>query len=191
MIETTIKNNHRYAKIADLREWDKNPREITPESLQTLENKINRLDQFKPLLITQDGVVIGGNMRLRVLKKLGYNEAWVTILEYRQSVADAKFYFSIEGVVSKTVYDSLEQALIEYALADNDQDGEVDKDKLISLVQPYKHLVPLEQYKIQEFSETVLSIIPDPDKKDEGTGPPKESNWVKCEVCGEGHYCNP
>ena len=110
MIETIIKNNHRYAKVSDLNEWDKNPREITPESLQTLENKINRLDQFKPLLITQDGVVIGGNMRLRVLKKLGYSEAWVTILEYRQSVADAKFYFSIEGVVSKTVYDSLEQA---------------------------------------------------------------------------------
>ena len=65
-----IKNGKTYAKLKDLKFWDKNPRSITEDGLKRLKKQLLSLPQYKPLLVTVDGVVIGGNMRLRAMKEL-------------------------------------------------------------------------------------------------------------------------
>ena len=69
-----------YRKISELRNWDKNPREIGKKEFASLKEKIKRWGQFKPVLITEDGEVIGGNMRLRAYKDLGIEDIWVSIM---------------------------------------------------------------------------------------------------------------
>jgi hypothetical protein len=72
------------------------------------------LGQYKPLLITSDGEVLGGNMRLRAYKDLGMTEAWVSVVE------------------PKT-----EAEKLEYALSDNDRVGYYEDDKLAELLIQY------------------------------------------------------
>lgn len=58
-------------KISELKNWDKNPRGIKKDDFERLKKQIQKLGQYKPLLITEDGTVLGGNMRLKAYKELG------------------------------------------------------------------------------------------------------------------------
>jgi len=98
-------------KLSELHNWDKNPRTITKEGLERLKKQITKLGQYKPLLITEDGTVLGGNMRLKAYQELGVNEVWV-------SVVDAP----------------TEGKKIEYALSDNDRVGKYEGDQLSDLI---------------------------------------------------------
>lgn len=86
--------------ISTLKNWDKNPRSIKDKDFQRLKKQIQTLGQYKPLLITTDGTVLGGNMRLKAYKELGITDIWV-------SVVDAP----------------TEDKKLEYALSDNDRAG--------------------------------------------------------------------
>ena len=100
-----------FRKVDELKAWDKNPREITKEGVLRLRSQIKKLGQYKPLLITKDGTVLGGNMRLRAYKELGIDKVWVSEVD-----ADT------------------EERMIEYALSDNDRAGYYLEDELIALV---------------------------------------------------------
>ena len=63
-----------YWPIDKLQNWDKNPRSIKTQDFVRLKKQIEKLGQYKPLIITNDGVVLGGNMRLRAYKELGIND---------------------------------------------------------------------------------------------------------------------
>jgi hypothetical protein len=110
-------------KIKDLRNWDKNPRSIDKEDFERLKAQIKKLGQYKPLLITKEGIVLGGNMRLKAYEELGIKEAWVSVVE------------------AKT-----EERKIEYALSDNDRAGYYDEDALAELVSGME--IDLGDYKI-------------------------------------------
>lgn len=99
-----------YRKISSLKGWDKNPRSIKDKDFQRLKRMIEKLGEFKPLIILEDGTVLGGNMRLRVYKELGWGEAWVSVVE-----ADT------------------EKEKLAYALADNERAGFYDEDLLANL----------------------------------------------------------
>ncbi len=101
-------------KLLDLTNWDKNPRSIKKQDFERLKKQIKELGQYKPLLITKDGIVLGGNMRLRAYKELGIEDVWV-------SVVDAP----------------TEEKKLEYALSDNDRAGYYDNDLLANLVPEY------------------------------------------------------
>jgi len=62
-----------FRKIEDLIEWDKNPRKITDLDYVRLKDQITLLGQYKPLIINEKNEVLGGNMRLRAFKELGFN----------------------------------------------------------------------------------------------------------------------
>jgi len=96
--------------IDKLHEWDKNPRNITTEGFSRLKKQIQKLGQYKPLLITPDGEVIGGNMRLKAYRDLGVKEAWVSVVNPKD-----------------------ENEKLEYALSDNDRAGYYDDDLLANL----------------------------------------------------------
>jgi len=99
--------------ISKLHEWDKNPRSISKDGFERLKKQIKKLGQYKPLLITTDGTVLGGNMRLRAYKELGVDKVWVSIIN------------------PKT-----ENEKLEYSLSDNDRAGYYDDDLLTNL-SPY------------------------------------------------------
>ena len=98
-------------KIEELHNWDHNPRSVTKEGIERLKKQILKLGIYKPLLITKDGTVLGGNMRLKALQDLGHKDVWVSIVE-----ADT------------------EEKKIEYALSDNDRVGKYEGDQLADLI---------------------------------------------------------
>ena len=70
-------------KISKIKANPKNPRVIKDDKLRKLCNSINdfpKMMELRPIVVDADGVVLGGNMRLKALKELGYKEVpdeWV------------------------------------------------------------------------------------------------------------------
>lgn len=100
-----------FKNISELHEWEHNPRSISKEGFERLKKQITKLGQYKPLLITADGTVLGGNMRLKAYRELNMDKVWV-------SVVDAP----------------TEEKKIEYALSDNDRVGKYEGDQLADLI---------------------------------------------------------
>ena len=122
--------------IDKLKNWDKNPRGIDKKDFERLKNQIKKLGQYKPLLITPDGTVLGGNMRLRAYQELGINEVWVSIVEPNN-----------------------EAEMLEYALSDNDRAGYYNEDELSELVYKYKDDINLDDYAVDLGKFTNLSEL--------------------------------
>ena len=70
-------------KIKDIKSNPNNPRVIKDEKFEKLKKSINefpKMMELRPMVINQDNIVLGGNMRLKALKELGYKEVpdeWV------------------------------------------------------------------------------------------------------------------
>ena len=106
--------NSEYRKTSDLTLWDDNPRNIKPKDFERLKKQIQELGQYKPLLITEDGTVIGGNMRLRAYMDLGIEDIWVSVVNPKD-----------------------DNQMLAYALSDNDRAGYYDDDLLANLSSAY------------------------------------------------------
>lgn len=98
-----------YRKLSELRPWDKNPRTITKEAYERLKWQIDKLGMYKPSIVNQDNIVLGGNMRLKAYAEKGIDPIWVS------------------PVVTKN-----ESEMWEYALSDNDHVGVTDMDMVIN-----------------------------------------------------------
>lgn len=72
-------------KVSELRENPDNPRRITDSDYKRLLKSLEEFPEMltaRPLVITSEGLVIGGNMRLKALKELGIEEVPVYIREW-------------------------------------------------------------------------------------------------------------
>lgn len=102
--------------IDNVRGWEQNPRQIKKGDFERLKAQIRKLKFYKPLIGTPDPdqpghwIVIGGNMRLRALKDLGWTDV----------------------VISKVDAPTDAQKL-EYTLSDNDQAGSWDDQALAEI----------------------------------------------------------
>lgn len=128
---TKIEDKKEMWDIDKLTEWKDNPRKITDEGLERLKFQIKKLGQYKPLLITQNGEVLGGNMRLRAYKDLGIKDVWVSIVNPKSN--DEK---------------------IEYALSDNDRVGQYDEDMLSKILPNYN--IDLSQFSVDLKDPVIL-----------------------------------
>jgi DNA modification methylase len=135
----TLKKDHNIIKmnnlmkITTLKNWDKNPRGIKNKDFERLKKQILRLGVYKPLLITKEGVVIGGNMRLKALREIGKEELAVTILDF--IATEGGFYPTINGVRDgDAIFKTIEEGMLEYALSDNDRAGFYEKDLVVKLI---------------------------------------------------------
>lgn len=104
-------NDKTIRKIDQLHNWEQNPRSINNDDFARLKRQIQKLGVYKPLLITDDGTVLGGNMRLRAYKELGIADVWVSVVD---APDDTK--------------------KLEYALSDNDRAGTYDEQMLAELI---------------------------------------------------------
>lgn len=100
-----------YRKLSELKGWDKNPKTADEAAIKRLKEQIILLGMYKPLMITPDGTVIGGNQRLKALQELhgeiDASDVWVFVVD------------------PKT-----EEEKIALALSDNEQAGAYDERKL-------------------------------------------------------------
>ncbi len=101
-----------YRNVSDLKEWDKNPRSINSEAFERLKAQITKHGMYKPLIVDQNGVIIGGNMRFKALNTLGVDKVSVIVHHCKD-----------------------DSERIEIALSDNDRAGYYNETELHELVQ--------------------------------------------------------
>lgn len=64
-------------KLSDIKPNPNNPRVIKDDKFKKLVNSINdfpKMMELRPMIVNNDMIVLGGNMRLRALKELGYKD---------------------------------------------------------------------------------------------------------------------
>jgi|SRR3990167_3352499 len=130
MLKTIIKDGKTYTPLSELKPWEKNPRGIKKDDFERLKRQITQLGQYKPLIVTDDGTVLGGNMRLRAYQELGIEEIWVSVVE------------------AKT-----EQRKAEIALSDNDRAGYYDADMLANF------LPTIPEINLADFAIDIMNPI--------------------------------
>jgi len=155
-----------YRNVSDLKEWDKNPRSINRDAFERLKNQITRHGVYKPLIVDQNGVIIGGNMRFKVLKELEVKKVSVIVHECKN---DAE--------------------RVEIALSDNDRAGYYNETELAELVQ--LNDIDGELYSIDlTESKTIEEIVnAEPPEQTDGGEVDAESlldskKTVECPHCG-------
>ena len=86
--------------ISEIKPNPKNPRTISDDKLEQLKKSIKDFPEMlklRPLIIDKDGVVLGGNMRLRALKELGYKD--VPVIQADKLTEAQKKEFTIKDNV--------------------------------------------------------------------------------------------
>jgi len=133
MIETIIENGKTYANITDLQEWEQNHelRAVGPDAFRRLRAQIQELGEYKPLIVTDEGIILGGNTRLRAFRDLGYQRLWVSVIQ----------------VTDKNL-------LLKYNLSDNDNVGIYNENGLTNILSDYE--LDLKDYAVDFDEPTVL-----------------------------------
>lgn len=124
----------RTVKLSLIDPWPKNPRGITIRGMERLTRQISRHDLYKPLIVKPVGhrfIVLGGNMRLRDLKKRGVRETLVSVVHPKSEAED-----------------------LAYAMSDNDRIGRYEREELARLILPIRDNLPLEDYEVTLVEET-------------------------------------
>lgn len=104
----------RKVPITEVDVWKDNPRNVKTKNYERLKKQIIELGVYKPLIcMREDGkyITLGGNMRLRALRALGMREVDISVVKAET-----------------------EAMKIKYALSDNDEVGETDRQKVAELV---------------------------------------------------------
>ena len=64
-------------KISEIKSNNANPRTISKANIEKLKKSINefsKMMELRPIIIDEDNIILGGNMRYQALKELGYKE---------------------------------------------------------------------------------------------------------------------
>lgn len=175
-MEVVKQNEKTFVRVSELKEWEKNPRYITEENFEKLKNDLKEdwekgIKLFSPLKIDENGIVLGGNMRLRALKALEIEEPiWVEILKCKN-----------------------ESERMHIALRDNEAYGKIDQDKLEEFKMDFPEIdwndynvilsegIPLERLMADDEEEEV--DVPEEVERDQSTVKDKlevyENNTIK------------
>jgi hypothetical protein len=154
-----------FAPLDQLTNWSKNPRELKRTELDRLKKQIKKLGEYKSLLVTDDGTVLGGNSRIKAYRELGMTHAWVSVVQ-----ADT------------------ETKKLEYALSDNDHVATYDEQMLAELVTNTPD-IELGDYKVDLGEPVDLSVLlakfSPGSEEEQGQLDERESKQVECPFCHE------
>lgn len=193
-----IENGHWYSSIKNLVPWEKNWRFIQDEDFERLKAQLVDFGQYKALLVTKNGTIVGGNMRYRAMDWLNtnvfirtlpdgtqrsydlrgqFNDVWITELDFEyEPVAPGQpaiVHAVIDGKVQQREFSSTEQVMLEYSMSDNDAAGRTNNEALAMLVQEYQPVMPLEMFKIEVAAPITLETLMN-DFQPDGTDPTEE-----------------
>lgn len=174
MLKTKVENGRTLAHIKDLQPWQDNPRSITEDKFEKLVADIKDVEsidpatdgQFKPLIVTTTGIVVGGNMRLKAYTKLGKTWIWVSVVDTNNP--KQAFMIAIRDNMRYGEYDEerLAEAAIKYELTEIEMEGlDVDLGATTSLkavvgeVMPDPEVEEDEQPEVEEVFESKPGTI--------------------------------
>jgi len=83
-------------KVADLKEWPKNPRKISSEEFEKLKAGIVKRGFHDVLKVDTDGTILSGHQRKRALKELGVEEVFV-LYPNRELTEEEKEVIALES----------------------------------------------------------------------------------------------
>jgi hypothetical protein len=139
-----------FLPLTSLVPWKDNPRDIEEEELIKLKDKLVRLGQYKPLIVTVDGdtaVVIGGNQRIKAME-LAAEEKGVAFDQYQVWVSVVEAPTDVEK--------------LEYALVDNESAGTTNQQKLGELLSRPEFVdFDIDRYRVQIDENVDLGYIID------------------------------
>tara|TARA_R110000744_G_scaffold134922_1_gene244217 strand:+ start:11788 stop:12366 length:579 start_codon:yes stop_codon:yes gene_type:complete len=116
-----------YQKLSKVKPNPKNPRVIKDAKFKKLLNSIKELPEMlelRPIMLDEDNVVLGGNMRLKALRELGVKEVPTIIYTKKVHIE------SDQWLIHKKTYEQVCDRLI---ITDNASFGEWDWDVLANL----------------------------------------------------------
>lgn len=143
--------------IERLQPWGDNPRRARPDGLERLKTSLTKFQLFKPLKVLEDGTVIGGNMRLHVLKEMGVKQVWVMVVRPKDR-AD----------------------MLEISLADNDSIGYYDQNAVAELLDSVGGLSPgFENIRINATPPALLQSFMDGASEELGKEATKDTGGAK------------
>lgn len=154
--EIIYKDNKTMAKLSWLRSWEKNPRVADKKDLEKLESQIEELGVYKPLIIyleKDNGTILGGNQRFKILKSLRE--------KYAKDGSDKYEYVWVSVVNADNDIEKLK-----YAISDNFSAGKYSREKLREVLKADQASL-FQQYQI-EFNEKqeIEDLIDDLAKSD-------------------------
>lgn len=149
--------------LEKLQEWNRNPRRISKQNFEALRRKIDKFGVLRPLLVKEDGTVLGGNQRLRVFRARGDKEAWV-----------------------KVVYPKSKAEELEIAILDNEQEAEWVEEDLAELIsENYIDIKFPKDYKLGLGKEIDLEeLLNKVGPSEEELGGADEEEGIVCPQCG-------
>ena len=130
--------------IGKLQGWDKNPRTITEKDFKRLVAQMKKHGVYKPLIVNQDGIVVGGNMRFKALQYLEASDVWVSVINTKD-----------------------EAEMLEIALSDNDRAGSYDEEALAEMVALYEidqELYTIDTGKMLSIQDLSNKFGPEPEE---------------------------
>jgi hypothetical protein len=137
-IKTTTQNP--LIPIAQLKPWDKNPKNVTPEGYERLRQQL-KLGQHTTLLAFEDGSVLGGNARLKLMTEMGWNTVECKVLSAKQD--GEGFYALINNVVVMENgkipqhWKTLDELKLAYSLSHNDRAGFYNDEAVLELTKEF------------------------------------------------------
>lgn len=163
MLTITVENGRNYVPALELHTSAINDvlRNSFFEDFQRQKKVYDQLGQFAPLLVCDDGEILGGNHGYKAMMSLQdprFDKMWICLLTFKQ-LEDGTWQAVVDGIPQKKNAKTIEQIKKEYMLADNDSFAHWDRDALIADLQPYKDDIPLEQYKANLGYATDMSLI--------------------------------
>lgn len=66
-------------RVADLKEWERNPRVITDDALEKLKGRIRQRGFHDVVKIDTNGVILSGTQRRKALEAIGVEEVWAMV----------------------------------------------------------------------------------------------------------------
>lgn len=140
-----------YKQLSELKPWDKNPRGIKDVDFKRLIEQIQKHGVYKPLIVNQDYIVIGGNMRFKALSALKVSTP-----------------IAVSVVQTKD-----EKEMLEISLSDNDRAGYYEEQPLAELALLHKldtDLYTIDLGSPRPVSLLVQSLSPGDEPKDSQEG---------------------
>ena len=114
-------------KLKDLKPNDKNPRKISESALEKLKQSIERDPEFmvlRPIVIDDDGLILGGNQRYRAIKAMGMKDIpdnWVVKADNLTEEQRKRFILvdnAPDGMAGEWDWETLKDSFPEFELAD-------------------------------------------------------------------------
>lgn len=113
-----VKQVRTYVFTNQLVEWEKNKelRVVGPDGFRRLEKQLQELGEYKPVIVTSDGIIVGGGTRLKKYIDLGLPQIWISIVHAPDESTKTKYNLSDNDNVGFYNADSIANNLPEFNL---------------------------------------------------------------------------